>query len=98
MQVQINLTEKTFSTIHCLASLSFVVFLHLALTLTDKFSGIFKAELPALIERRFCKAGYFLAAVFTVCVMKIKRENMVFYELLLFRIFTLFLNAVFSTS
>lgn len=98
MQVQINLTEKKpfrpFTVFN--ASLSFVVFLHSALTLTDKFSGIFKAELPALIERRFCKAGYFLAAVFTVCVMKIKRENVVFYELLLFRIFTLFLNAAFS--
>lgn len=56
--------------------------------MTDKFSGIFKAELPVLIERRFCTASYCLAAVFNVCVMKIKCENMVFCELLLFRIFT----------
>lgn len=78
------------------ASLSFVVFLHSALTMTDKFSGIFKDKLPALIERRFCRVSYSLAAVFTVCVMKIKRENMVFNELLFFRIFTLFLNAASS--
>lgn len=56
--------------------------------MTDKFSGIFKAELPVLIERRFCKASYSLAAVFNVCVMKIKCENMLFCELLPFRIFT----------
>lgn len=56
--------------------------------MTDKFSGIFKAELPVLIERRFCKASYSLAAVFNVCVMKIKCEDTVFSELLLFRIFT----------